>query len=1029
MTEIKFGCGEFFPGTKRTPPPGGGGGGGDPPDLIAVDPRVPTPPPISVPPPPVEDFWVCTCTEVTTPMPPGDPGNTTTCDLATRKCIKQSLLPAGTPRSAQSFLTKQACENIGFGQEPCSVVLFKCYEYEKYCPEIQEFIWTKTCINCKNPTTGGNRFPGPNFGNGCIHPSIIECERQEECYDVDCPQPPPILDTPRPIDGPTTPDPRPRRPGNPNEKFRGPITPGGRRTPMWKCQQGLKRYCPPPNQTNVSATYSECQYVLNPPVNASRRDGWFDSQQECRESCYQRVVYSPCPIVIRDQTDLPGTITTFEPLPPDSLPLPEPDNNTGAVNRFGRLPGGPAILNNREDTSTISQILPGPLPRIFDGGSTTFEDTTRRRDEDTFRSPLGLENASFRSIVDNENILASINQSIINESLNEAKMFRTIDVENYYQSEFSDTSLSGQGDLYHPIYNIFNYEKTVFDSTQFVENDLRRDIFAELVSPEVKYLLENKNKEGEWSDKLALGLSHIKLIKSLRVDVYELFKSILDIDGQPLPADFFVSMIKRHLVYGTIDNLDMSYFSKLKDTQKERKHLELLKSQNNELNHRAALGLIANSGFSVDINKYSVIQDKIEAARQRHLLTDLETSVPVEVLDGTTLNIPLTDAGLSVSSLADVEEFVDVGPGDGYYFVIETLDGLEIPLELDTAVSASYAITPDVRKIALEMIGKNHYMNFTVSSSFNNSEFGADYNTNYTASAQYYKLELSSVTELPSDDNFVTVTFAKYVLLTDEDKIYEHSRTYGAKATQLNLQYDDPFIQYAQNNGSFNMSKNDITMKNFEGNRTSGSYSKIVRPMPQAIIINPTNNIEKNPFYVYSNLETITENQVSRRVFATPNFGLDKVQERRSPIPNKLTAFEENTYQLGLVGIKDTQNVYYPFDKSIYSEKFTVTKRSPEGEIFYNLLENTLKANYTFSYLTWWDVYRRLTMTEMTRFIYSVPQNFLASLEKGFKGYKIKPVLQRDLALFSDLKLKPEKEESKIVLTDRLRYKTTNIIA
>jgi hypothetical protein len=225
------------------------------------------------------------------------------------------------------------------------------------------------------------------------------------------------------------------------------------------------------------------------------------------------------------------------------------------------------------------------------------------------------------------------------------------------------------------------------------------------------------------------------------------------------------------------------------------------------------------------------------------------------------------------------------------------------------------------------------------------------------------------------------------------------------------------------------MSKNDITMKNFEGNRTSGSYSKIVRPMPQAIIINPTNNIEKNPFYVYSNLETITENQVSRRVFATPNFGLDKFQERRSPIPNKLTAFEENTYQLGLVGIKDTQNVYYPFDKSIYSEKFTVTKRSPEGEIFYNLLENTLKANYTFSYLTWWDVYRRLTMTEMTRFIYSVPQNFLASLEKGFKGYKIKPVLQRDLALSSDLKLKPEKEESKIVLTDRLRYKTTNIIA
>jgi len=158
-------------------------------------------------------------------------------------------------------------------------------------------------------------------------------------------------------------------------------------------------------------------------------------------------------------------------------------------------------------------------------------------------------------------------------------------------------------------------------------------------------------------------------------------------------------------------------------------------------------------------------------------------------------------------------------------------------------------------------------------------------------------------------------------------------------------------------------------------------------------------------------------------MFGTPSIG-GAVDDNRRVIPNKLTATEENTYQLGLVGIKDTQNIYYPFDKTVYSDSYTVTKRSPVGEVFYNLLEKDLSENYNFSYLTWWDVYRRLKFTDFTKFVYSCPPTFLNTLEKGFKNYKIKHVLQRDSVISSVLKLKPFKQESSLVLSENVRYQT-----
>jgi len=960
MTSIRFGCGEFIPGKRIIPP--GGGGGGPPPPIIITDPIDPEPPP-GIPPAPPDDFWVCICPNEQAPGFNHPQGN---CDPANRRCVKESQADQlGATRRTVAYLTQAECQNRGYGEEPCSTSYWQCDERDRLpCPPPFERFYSqqRSCRHC-------GRFKAGTQPSSCRYVSRTNC--LFECTSVNCPTAPPgdVPPVVREPGGPGT-GLDPRRPGDANERPRGPITPGGaRQTPLWVCEEVIT-LCPDERTTKTITT--ECFQKI---PRAGQRA--FDTKRQCELNCNSSPRTFPCPV---DTTGVDGT--TFAIPIPDPLPDLEERRGPGATTISERLPGG-----------------------------------SRRRPDQTFQDIVGIGNSLGPSLDD-------LNNSITNSTILNNRMFTTLDVEDLYQSEFSDTSVSSNGEIYHPIYNIFNYENSRIKSTNFVANEKNRNIFADTVAPEVAYFLDFKNTNVEWTDKYALGLSKDVIIKSLRVDVYNTLNSILDIDGQPLNPNFFINMIKRRLIYGTIDELDMNYFTELLSKQKEKQKLELKRSSNDDLNHRAALGLIASRGFSIDVNKYSRLQDKIEISRFKYLLTDVEASVNVETLEGKTLSIPMNDAGLSVSSMDLEEEFVAPGPGDGYYFVIETLQGEEIPLLMDTAVSATYSMSPEVRKIALDMIGESPYMKFSASSTFDKSELGPNYKTDYTVSALYYKLEQTSVKDLPVNDNLVTLTEGTYVLLTDENEIHEHSMTYGGNATHVSLQYDDPFIQYAAESGKFTMSQRDITFRDFDPNRTQGSYSKIVRSIPQALIIKPSNSVEDNPFYAYSKLEVITESQVVRSMFGMPSIGRAEDEKLRRVLPNKLTATEENTYQLGLAGIKDTQNIYYPFDKNFYSDSYVVKNRSPVGEVFYNLLEKTLTENYNFAYLTWWDVYRRLNLTDFTKFVYSCPNDFYNTLEKGFKGYKIKPVLQRDSAIPSVLNLKPDKVESPVVLTESLRYKT-----
>lgn len=958
MTEIRFGCGEYSPGTKRIPPGGGGGGGGG--GSHKYDPVPPVPLPKPGGPPPVEDYWVCQCDESTRYGRLG-------CDETTRQCV---LLSTVNPvlRRTRAFLSRDACINQGYAEEPCSIVAYRCEEVYELCPDNETTRALRECIYC-----GRLR----DLTAYCNFPSDDAC--RDVCQDEDCPQDPPD------VTGIPGTDPE----EFPGVRLEGPITP----TTWYGCV-GRDNYCEGSNTIVSSITY-ECDFIATTGV--PQFPYIYRTLTECQANCgFTESTGNYCVVE--------GPTTGFEDPPPGEedpgLLEPDPDD-PGAVTTFQRLPegserriegepggGGTTVIRLPDGENRRIERLGGPIETgIID------LDLQRFTQELVGNPPTGDDPYRFN------------NSNIIN-------------IDEFFNNNYMENSVSSGGSTYHRVYNIFNYED--YPSNEYADNILNLEIFERYIPEEVAYLLKNKNSNIEWSEKYALGVNKDKLIKSLKPEVYSLFKRILDVDGKPINIDYFLGAIKRHLVNGTIDNFDISYFYSLVEKQRGREPLTINLSQDPELNRRAALGFLAAYANSIDAAQYNQLQEKIEAARRRYLLSDIEAQVILETETTEEFPLFLEDAGLSVLGLSAVEEHVPTGPGDGYYFVIETIDGQELPLELDTAVSAAYVPGPDIRKLVLSMMGEDSHAYLTASASFDDSELGAGYQLPYTASAMYFKLDLTSLKDGITSEPLITNTEATYVKLTDADEIKDHSTTYGARSSIVNIQYDDPILQYMDRSGIARFTQKDLTFRNFTPSRSSGDYSIVTRSLPDILVINPVASTEDNIFNGYSDLNTVLDSFVERRLRIGLKIDLTPENISRPAISPKLTYEGENSFQIGLVGIKDTQNIYYPFDQSKFSNTFTVSKRSPVGHVYYNVIEG-IKQKYRYSYITWWDVYRRLKLTEYTSFVYSVPVSFLKNLETGFKGYRIRSVLQRENAVGSNLILRDGQEPDTIILSEEVR--------
>ena len=561
-----------------------------------------------------------------------------------------------------------------------------------------------------------------------------------------------------------------------------------------------------------------------------------------------------------------------------------------------------------------------------------------------------------------------------------------------FSNSFSDNS------LYDPIYNILDHSNS---PTVFVSNNKYRNIFGNRVTTEVSYFLNNLEVQANWEERFITGLTIDKLTRSLNNILLEAFDTIVDINGIQVTRNYFISKVFRHLISGTLSNFDDTYYIKLADSISSKTTANITTTRNEQTKKNEVLALMSNNSYAIDYSRYTD-RKQIELARMRFLLTDLESTFDVETIDGTEYQLELEDAGVEVEYAPSLLEnasvssdYVPPGEGDGYYYKIETDQGDLIPLVLDTQIDKAYYVTNQTRRLALKLLDVDPTYTFTTTVDFIDSEFSSGFSAEYTASAHYFKLDLRTIDSTPTRDSFVENIVATYVKLTDPEEIAEHSKTYGAKVTQFNVEYDDPFLQYADKSGAVTINMNDVTFRQFVPKRTPSNDSIITRNLPDGFILYPVTAIQDNPTGGLSEFQAIN-NQVTRILVADIDFTLDEIDLSRRALRETLVIDGEGSYSYGLIGIKDTQNVYYLYNQSDFPNTFQVQERSPEGNLVYNILEQTLKQKYTFDYLTWWDLYRRLPAKQFSKLIFSMPNLIVDKFYLGWLGVQAKDVLYRN---------------------------------
>jgi len=539
---------------------------------------------------------------------------------------------------------------------------------------------------------------------------------------------------------------------------------------------------------------------------------------------------------------------------------------------------------------------------------------------------------------------------------------------------------------YDPVRNIFDYSRV--ESQGYVSNNKYLSILNKRIAREIYYILDSYNRTDGWKERYILSLDSTKVYNSLS-DEFRLYTSnLLSCDGQLIPQSYFVNAIYDHIINNTLDQVDISYYRTLYERSRNKTILSISEGEARD-DTTFVMNYVKSKMLSADPNSYTEPQHQIEIARLKFLPTDVNVRLAVETVDNSETEIFLDNPGVPVTEQESTETHVSLGEGDGYYILLENEQGLQEsllppgfePILLRTSLSFSYYLPLQDRKTALTLLGEDSLLTFSVSSTLLNSELSSGYQEVYLAEPKYFKLDLESIEDNLNPHSFVNNVKANYVKVTDTSEATEHSKTYGAKVLKVNVPFDDAFFQYADVAGLVNLNYNEITFRSADKNQSPVGNQILLRSLPDALVIYPARTTEEKPFNVYSDITDITESHVVREYTADIDIALLSDRDINRPsLPYQFTYNLLGDFSYGLAGLVDTQNILYVYEPSNFNVSYQVSGRPAVGDVIYNILENLIKAKYSFSYLTWWDLYRRLTIKQFVKFINNVPQFFIDQL-------------------------------------------------
>ena len=588
----------------------------------------------------------------------------------------------------------------------------------------------------------------------------------------------------------------------------------------------------------------------------------------------------------------------------------------------------------------------------------------------------------------------------------ETSVIQLNEIANSTQANVTVSGSIGQPVLYNAELNFFRSKPS--NSTTLVVNSKYPNIFAEQVPVEIDYLLRKENSIEEWSEFAINDLTLPKIAIGLNKELLESFKAIHYPGNTAINISYFLEMVRRHLLTGTLSELDPQYFKELAAKHKNDKKIIYAGTNVREYLERAALGVISTGAIPANTSNLHSVQLR-QLRRQRRLNEDVLARIPVCPIDNENNPMYLGNAGICLTKAETNDTaYLNIGDGDGYYIQSDTFRRGCIPFITQNHVSSAYYVPVDVRMNALTIMGEDYHTTLRAESTVDSNEFstgGLDDAGSVELEPLYFALELSSVSSVLTSNPLVDRTVATYRLIRDQELIDKHTDNNGFAVSRINLDFRDPIYRYSRATSSFNLEQNDITFRAFEDNKGIVNQAVLTRTIPFGVILTPVAGSKFNPFNGSSKIERF-DSSITRSIRLIPDINTDSIVERNHLQQVNLMDVSGQT-KLGVYEPADGQNITYRFYASsdnllnsfysagVYTTSANLPSSIGAGYLVTNVIDGIIEDHDPDS-ITWFDVIRRMPLNRFGELLYDGNEYLYQKLGFGFRGnVKIKYALSR----------------------------------
>lgn len=709
-------------------------------------------------------------------------------------------------------------------------------------------------------------------------------------------------------------------------------------------------------------------------------------------------------------------------------------------------PGAPYPRNDNGESEASDFCLPSTLATDFLAGCTNSENLNSCITEPNSNSTvLNLDNRSINvgnvGSVSNQQSLTpgsvitnvrANSQVVLRSSPQKQEQTLNLNDPNILRQASTSSSYNDQYGLLDERFNFFKTSPSV--STTIVANSDYTNIFKESVAQEINYFIRRQGTSSVWSEEYFDSLTHDKIVISLRDELLIAFNNIHNIGNTKVSLEYFLELIKNHLITGTLNEFDPNYYYYVYNSQINDTVLRTPQPGESYFGLQAAIGLFELSAVSPDFNKYGDLRLRDDYKRARFLLEDIYANVNSTQLNGNNASLFLKNAGIQAYQLdSSSNGFVDIGNGAGYYISARTINGQELPLVTNNELSSARYLDPALRYNVLKLLGTDIGITVKVDSPSTTNEFSANYNPSADVTPMYFKLDFDSITDLDNPNSVINMLSASYQRISDEDAV-DHSRNYSFNLIKVNLDFRDPMVHYARDTSTMMIELNDFNLRGFGDNRTAARGTIMLRSIPAAIIVTPGMGSAHNPFGVRSTLNEYSDTKVSRSINLSPTFEVNQNTVVRPPLDISNIYNTVGTPYYGLYeqyfenDIHGSLYTYNPsseiFNKSYFNGSYSNSQpdvnyreTSPEAKLV--ALVDKLSSLSGVSSLTWWDVFRRVPANEIGKLSYVESEGLIKKLSTGWRNdVKIFNVLTRDPVVNSGIPEGAEIENDNIIINE-----------